>query len=216
MPPAGGQMCGRMTCWPDGLPAVNQEAPFPLTSFFPTEPMPAPTSRLRAENHIRRKESSGGKCQHMNTIHYSNADLIHNLFSLKVSAAMSTTNTKQIEVNHTGQIFSWSLIFPCHHTRFLSHPQAIPEQVEGKRLHFKTPKTVTWAPENNGEKLKPEEEKVSQDMLEQRRLQKLEKAGIKVLPAAVRYSRSERKGMRAAAAVVEQFWSCSLTNSCDG
>ncbi|KAM7419484.1 hypothetical protein PAMA_016547 [Pampus argenteus] len=69
-----------------------------------------------------------------------------------------------------------------------SHPQATPEQVEGKRLHFKTPKTVTWAPENNGEQLKHEEEKVAQDMLEQRRLQKLEKAGIKVLPAAVRYS----------------------------
>lgn len=30
----------------------------------------------------------------------------------------------------------------------------------------------------------------------------LEKAGIKVLPAAVRYSRSGRRGMRAAAAVV--------------
>ncbi|KAM7394447.1 hypothetical protein PAMP_021251 [Pampus punctatissimus] len=69
-----------------------------------------------------------------------------------------------------------------------SHPEATPEQVEGKRLHFKTPKTVTWAPENNEEQLKHEEEKVAQDMLEQRRLQKLEKAGIKVLPAAVRYS----------------------------
>ncbi|XP_044203208.1 LIM and calponin homology domains-containing protein 1-like isoform X7 [Thunnus albacares] len=69
-----------------------------------------------------------------------------------------------------------------------SQPQATPEQVEGKRLHFKTAKTVTWAPENNGEKLNQEEEKVAQDILEQRRLQKLEKAGIKLLPAAARYS----------------------------
>ena len=70
-PPAGSQMCERMTCWPDGLPAVNQEAPFPLTSFFPTEPMSAPTSPLSDENHIRRKESSGGNDQHMSTINYS-------------------------------------------------------------------------------------------------------------------------------------------------
>lgn len=49
---------------------------------------------------------------------------------------------------------------------------------------------------------------VTQDVLEQRRLQKLEKAGIKVLPAAVRYSRSGRTDMRAAAAVV----SFALTN----
>lgn len=40
---------------------------------------------------------------------------------------------------------------------------------------------------------------MTQEVLEQRRLQKLEKAGIKVLPAAVRYSRSERAGMRSAA-----------------
>ncbi|CAK6973981.1 LIM and calponin homology domains-containing protein 1-like isoform X4 [Scomber scombrus] len=71
-----------------------------------------------------------------------------------------------------------------------SHPKATPEQAEGKRLLFRTPKTVTWAPapENNGEKQKSEEEKVAQDILEQKRLQKLEKAGIKLLPAAVRYS----------------------------
>lgn len=53
-------------------------------------------------------------------------------------------------------------------------------------------------------------------MLEQRRLQMLEKAGIKVLPAAVRYSRSGRRGMRAAAVVVWQLWSCSLTDLYDG
>ncbi|XP_029363390.1 LIM and calponin homology domains-containing protein 1-like isoform X3 [Echeneis naucrates] len=63
-----------------------------------------------------------------------------------------------------------------------------PEEGKNTGLHHKTPKTVTWALENNGEKLKQEEEKVTQQELEQRRLQKLEKAGIKVLPAAVRYS----------------------------
>ncbi|KAG7221905.1 hypothetical protein INR49_016931, partial [Caranx melampygus] len=64
------------------------------------------------------------------------------------------------------------------------------EQRRAKKtgLHHKAPKTVTWAFENNGEKTKQEEEKVTQEVLEQRRLQKLEKAGIKVLPAAVRYS----------------------------
>ncbi|XP_026159137.1 LIM and calponin homology domains-containing protein 1-like isoform X3 [Mastacembelus armatus] len=62
-------------------------------------------------------------------------------------------------------------------------------QEQNKRfgLHQKNPKTVTWAPENYGEKLKQEEDKVNQAVLEQGRLQKLEKAGIKVLPAAVRY-----------------------------
>lgn len=74
MPPAGSQMCGRMTCWPDGLPAVNQEAPFPLTSFFPTEPTPVPTSRLHGENHIQRRESSGGNDQHISAINNSDAN----------------------------------------------------------------------------------------------------------------------------------------------
>ena len=37
---------------------------------------------------------------------------------------------------------------------------------------------------------------VSREVLEQKRLQRLQKAGIKVLPAAVRYSRSGPKGMR--------------------
>ncbi|XP_042340959.1 LIM and calponin homology domains-containing protein 1-like isoform X2 [Plectropomus leopardus] len=67
-----------------------------------------------------------------------------------------------------------------------SHPQTTPEQSKRTGPHHKIPKTVTWALENNGEK--QEEEKVTQEVLEQRRLQKLEKAGIKVLPAAVRYS----------------------------
>ncbi|XP_047189981.1 LIM and calponin homology domains-containing protein 1a isoform X2 [Scophthalmus maximus] len=66
--------------------------------------------------------------------------------------------------------------------------QATPEQGKGTGLLHKSPKTVTWAPENNGEKLKQEEENVAQDVLGQRRLQMLEKAGIKVLPAVVRYS----------------------------
>lgn len=43
---------------------------------------------------------------------------------------------------------------------------------------------------------------MTQEELEQKKLQKLAKAGIKVLPAAVRYSRSGRRGMRAAAVVV--------------
>lgn len=58
---------------------------------------------------------------------------------------------------------------------------------------------------------------MTQEVLDQRKLQKLEKAGIKVLPAAVRYSRSGRRGMRAAAAVVIRwFWSCLLTDRYDG
>ncbi|TDH16354.1 hypothetical protein EPR50_G00019030 [Perca flavescens] len=69
-----------------------------------------------------------------------------------------------------------------------SHPRATPEQSKRTGPHHKTPKTVSWAPENNGEKLKPEEEKVTQEVLEQKRLLMLEKAGIKVLPAVVRYS----------------------------
>ncbi|XP_062243723.1 LIM and calponin homology domains-containing protein 1-like isoform X2 [Platichthys flesus] len=70
-----------------------------------------------------------------------------------------------------------------------SHLQATPEQSSKRTgLHLKTAKTVTWAVENNGEKLKQEEETVALEVLEQRRLQKLEKMGIKVLPAAVRYS----------------------------
>lgn len=43
---------------------------------------------------------------------------------------------------------------------------------------------------------------MTQEVLEQKTLQKLEKTGIKDLPAAVRFSRSERRGMRAAPAVV--------------
>ncbi|KAK2817216.1 hypothetical protein Q5P01_025407 [Channa striata] len=62
------------------------------------------------------------------------------------------------------------------------------EQSKRTALQHKSPKSVTWAPENNGEKLQQEEDKVAQEVLEQRRLQKLKKAGIKVLPAAVRYS----------------------------
>uniref|UniRef100_A0A3P9L202 LIM and calponin homology domains 1a n=1 Tax=Oryzias latipes TaxID=8090 RepID=A0A3P9L202_ORYLA len=71
-----------------------------------------------------------------------------------------------------------------------SHSQAIPEQTKRTGLQNKAPKTVTWAPENNGEKPKQEEQMVTQETLEQRKLQKLEKAGIKVLPAAIHHIRS--------------------------
>lgn len=64
----------------------------------------------------------------------------------------------------------------------------------------KTLKTVTWAPENgvdqgagsHEEEGHTQEEKGRNQEAggKQRRLQMLEKAGIKVLPAAVRYSRS--------------------------
>ncbi|XP_068582818.1 LIM and calponin homology domains-containing protein 1-like isoform X2 [Cebidichthys violaceus] len=69
-----------------------------------------------------------------------------------------------------------------------SHPQAPSQQFKRTGLHHKTPKTVTWAPESNGEKVTQEEEEVTQEVLEQKKLQKVEKAGIKVLPAAVRFS----------------------------
>ncbi|XP_037545768.1 LIM and calponin homology domains-containing protein 1 [Nematolebias whitei] len=65
-----------------------------------------------------------------------------------------------------------------------SHPRTAQEQSKRSGLHHKTPKSVTWAPESHGEKVKQVED---MEVLEQRRLQKLEKAGIKVLPAAVRY-----------------------------
>ncbi|KAM6940708.1 uncharacterized protein FYW49_018943 [Xenentodon cancila] len=69
-----------------------------------------------------------------------------------------------------------------------SPSQATSEQSKKTGPHQKTLKTVTWAPEDYGEKLKREEEVDTQELLAQRRLRKLEKAGIKVLPAAVRYS----------------------------
>ncbi|CAL8330432.1 unnamed protein product [Merluccius merluccius] len=80
-------------------------------------------------------------------------------------------------------------------------------EISGPRS--KTFKTVTWAP---GDSVKEVEEEptqedqdriledrdrtredrdVSQEVLEQKRLQRLQKAGIKVLPAAVRYSRAQ-------------------------
>ncbi|XP_027873286.1 LIM and calponin homology domains-containing protein 1-like isoform X2 [Xiphophorus couchianus] len=66
-----------------------------------------------------------------------------------------------------------------------SHLQTIPEQTKRTGFHQKPPKTVTWAPESQAEKLKQGEDL---EVLEQRRLEKLKKAGIKVLPAAVRYN----------------------------
>lgn len=68
MPRERGQMCARMTCRPDGPPAVNPEAPFPSTSFFPIEPMPVPTSQLHGGGHTQRRESSGGNYQHIGAI----------------------------------------------------------------------------------------------------------------------------------------------------
>ncbi|XP_032418513.1 LIM and calponin homology domains-containing protein 1-like isoform X2 [Xiphophorus hellerii] len=66
-----------------------------------------------------------------------------------------------------------------------SHLQTIPEQIKRTGFQQKHPKTVTWAPESQAEKLKQGEDL---EVLEQRRLEKLKKAGIKVLPAAVRYN----------------------------
>ncbi|XP_023189238.1 LIM and calponin homology domains-containing protein 1-like isoform X5 [Xiphophorus maculatus] len=66
-----------------------------------------------------------------------------------------------------------------------SHLQTIPEQTKRTGFHQKPPKTVTWAPESQAEKLKQGEDL---EVLEQWRLEKLKKAGIKVLPAAVRYN----------------------------
>lgn len=100
--------------------------------------------------------------------------------------------------------------------QFLSQPQATADQCKKFTLLHKTSKTVTWAPENNGEK--QEEEVVTQEVLEQRRMQKLEKAGIKVLPAVVRYNRSGRMGMRtpASAVVEKRFCLHALTWTSDG
>lgn len=56
---------------------------------------------------------------------------------------------------------------------------------------------------------------MTEEVSEQRRRQKLEKAGIKVLSAAVRYSRSGRGGMTAASAVVWWFGR-ALMDRCDG
>lgn len=68
-----GQMCTRMTCRPDELPAVNQEAPFSSTSFFQIGPTPVPTSQLHAGDHPRRRESSGGNYQHISAINCCDA-----------------------------------------------------------------------------------------------------------------------------------------------
>lgn len=66
---------------------------------------------------------------------------------------------------------------------------------------------MTWAAENNGEK--QEEERVTEEPLERQRLQKWEKAGIKVLPAAVRYSRSGRRAWE----LLLLLW-CGTSGSC--
>ncbi|XP_062420649.1 LIM and calponin homology domains-containing protein 1-like isoform X2 [Pungitius pungitius] len=72
-----------------------------------------------------------------------------------------------------------------------SRPRPPSEPSERTGLLLKAPKTVTWAPESTGEGVKQEqeeEEKGNQGALQQRRLAMLEKAGVKVLPAAVGYS----------------------------
>ncbi|XP_068607155.1 LIM and calponin homology domains-containing protein 1-like [Brachionichthys hirsutus] len=66
--------------------------------------------------------------------------------------------------------------------------QRSPEPGKRPGPHHKSPKTVTWAPESDGENLEADSGKRPREMLQQKRLQELEKAGIKVLPAAVRYS----------------------------
>lgn len=106
---AGGQMCGKMTCWPDGQPAVKQEAPFPLTSFFQTEPTPAPTSRLHAENHIQRKESSGGNDQHISAVN----DQMQIMYFIQKCSNGKIQQKKK--VNHTQT-----------HTRFLIPNLSLP------------------------------------------------------------------------------------------
>lgn len=97
------------------------------------------------------------------------------------------------------------MIFPRRCTPSSSHPRAPSEPFKRTGLLHKTPKTVTWAADSTGEEVKQEEEKGNQEALQQKRLMMLEKAGVKVLPAAVCYGRSERRSMRAAAAVVGQF-----------
>lgn len=94
MPRERGQMCARMTCRPDELPAVNQEAPFSSTSFFQIEPTPVPTSQLHAGEHTQRRESSGGNFQHISAINCHDAN---------------TKTEPEETVNHT------------KHTNFLCH-----------------------------------------------------------------------------------------------
>ncbi|XP_045074037.1 LIM and calponin homology domains-containing protein 1 isoform X2 [Coregonus clupeaformis] len=58
----------------------------------------------------------------------------------------------------------------------------------------RNPKTVTWAPDGEGPKEEEgghgqEEEVLKREVEERQKLQRLEKAGIKVLPAVIRYSR---------------------------
>ncbi|XP_077965305.1 uncharacterized protein LOC120825416 isoform X6 [Gasterosteus aculeatus] len=67
------------------------------------------------------------------------------------------------------------------------HPRAPSEPFKRTGLLHKTPKTVTWAADSTGEEVKQEEEKGNQEALQQKRLMMLEKAGVKVLPAAVCY-----------------------------
>ncbi|KAM3622848.1 uncharacterized protein V6R79_003921 [Siganus canaliculatus] len=69
-----------------------------------------------------------------------------------------------------------------------SQHQAAPEQSKRPGPLHRPLKTVTWAREDDVEKVEEKEEQVPQEVFEQRRLQKLQKAGIKVLPAAARYS----------------------------
>lgn len=68
MLPAGSQMFGRMTCWRDGLPAVNPEVPFPSTSSFLIETTPPLTSRRPGESRTLKRENSEGKLIYWNCI----------------------------------------------------------------------------------------------------------------------------------------------------
>ncbi|XP_055014595.1 LIM and calponin homology domains-containing protein 1-like isoform X2 [Boleophthalmus pectinirostris] len=66
------------------------------------------------------------------------------------------------------------------------------EQEKKPGGHFRNPKCVTWAPDNSfNQREKPileDDEAETQEAMEQKKIQKLQKAGIKVLPAAVRYN----------------------------
>ncbi|KAK7929134.1 hypothetical protein WMY93_005529 [Mugilogobius chulae] len=92
----------------------------------------------------------------------------------------------------------------CNATAYIPGPRRKHQQEDGEQRsqanlehgkkpgpHFRGPKCVTWAPDNSfNQKETPileDDEAETQEAMEQRKIQKLEKAGIKVLPAAVRY-----------------------------
>ena len=140
--------------------------------------------------------------------------------------------TRRVQTSHWA---SWYLILlvntppppqPSQHSTTLEEGE-----ISGPRS--KSFKTVTWAPGDSvkveaeeGEPTQEDQDRtredrdrtredrdVSREVSEQKRLQRLQKAGIKVLPAAVRYSRS---GTPRRAKDVEFGFEfvCSLTTAC--